>query len=1006
MILKGFVTGAVSLLLWACFSWPVAAMQCDGVFPNGASSHENNGFIDFGYNSQIIAATSNVLATSSITTNNGSNKLTCQSQDCSASGSGSDIINVGDFVSTNSNTNVILNYQESATVGGNSHPGNSFNQINGASEATITFSSNHNEYFIDSLSLGYKNILYLQAGSVYWINQLATSSESRIIIQGSGTATVYVNQTIAFSSPGYINSPSANSSGDASKLVLYTYSNVTFSNQTTFTGSLYSKGNITLGSASYAFGAISASNISLGTDSTVTYQAASLENTAYGEMCTPVTVSIDHFRIEHDTQGLTCEAETVTVKACTDASCSILFDQPTSITLAPGNWSDSNTFSFTGSVAKKVSITTGGNYTFSKTASSESADLKCFSATTETCEMTFVDTGFEFIGAQITDKFLPDQLGEQNFVNANLRAVQNNNGVCEALLEGEQEITLGGDCISPSKCLTAFSNIGILVPDGETTGQVQLTFAANGIAPLSSLSYADAGRLALRAQAQVDGVTITSGSASIDVLPKHLTLNAEPEVVLPNNASYPAGEGFLFTITAYGAKGDTPLPNYQPGQLQMAVKRTSPDAASSVDGQFNYANNEVMSSSLASPGLTNTAVLTFDKGWYSYQASYDEVGVISVEIKDAAYLSDPQKSPRVIAALQALVLGAFRPAYFDVEIIDQAELANACGSFSYVGQEIGFEVEPSYRLTAKNARGGITKNYAHDYWHYAPDATNGQYLDSSDYVNTGTATVISSGSILDVLDGQNVYDGSANIVIADGSFGYDKVNTDFQPFAVIEPFAASMELVLSALMLTDRDGVCYQNSYPDGCESYSIIDITGTSVHHGRLILEPNFGPETDILIAPLKAQHYINGNWQFNAQDSCTDVAMQQSDGEIVLTPGGGTDITGNIDPVSSVGDLVAGKVEGVANFSLGQIVPGQTQRQGPGVSGLVKVALDPSAGDVTWPDYMNFDWSDDGLICANNIQCPAVDGSPVLDGPTSILSFGSFRGNDRIIHWREVFN
>jgi MSHA biogenesis protein MshQ len=730
--------------------------------------------------------------------------------------------------------------------------------------------------------------------------------------------------------------------------------------------------------------------------------------------------AISHYQIEHDSQGLTCEAQTINIKACANTDCSELYSEPSTLGLSPSGWVGGDRVKFTGSINPKLRVLTASTVTFTKTPGAPDVPLRCFTGSgdnrTETCEMTFVDAGFEFVGAQSTDKRLPDQLGEQSFVNANLRAVQNNNGVCEALLEGSQDITLGVDCVSPGRCLTPFSNIDTtLAPDGETTGQVRLTFAANGIASLNPLYYADAGRLALSAQAEVEGVTITSGRASVDVLPKYLVLNAQPEALLnntPDPEPYPAGEGFLFTIGAYGVLGNDPLPNYQPGQLQMAVKRTSQDAANSVDGQFSYAKDHVISSSLAEPSqFYDTLGLQFTQGQYSDQANYSEVGVINVDVQDAAYLPDPQKSPRLISALQPLMLGAFRPAYFEVDIdpnVMSPTLADTCGTFSYVGQEIAFEVEPSYRLTAKNAQGVITKNYTRDYWHYTPDVAKGLgYLDSSTYANTGSATVISSGLAVVPLDGKDVYDGSASIVIEDGSFRYNKVKTDFQPFALTEPFAASIDLKVSALMLTDSDGVCYQSSYPDGCESYSIIDITGTSVHHGRLILEPNFGPETEFLIAPLKAQHYINGSWQFNANDSCTDVAMQQSDGEIVLTAVGDTDITGNIDPVISVGDLVAGKVEGVANFSLGQIVPGQTQRQGPGVSGLVKVALDPDAGNVTWPDYMNFDWNTDGLICANSMQCPPAGGvSPALDGPSSTLSFGAFRGNDRIIHWREVFN
>ncbi|MGY0562106.1 MAG: hypothetical protein ACW7DQ_01440, partial [Paraglaciecola chathamensis] len=87
-------------------------------------------------------------------------------------------------------------------------------------------------------------------------------------------------------------------------------------------------------------------------------------------------------------------------------------------------------------------------------------------------------------------------------------------------------------------------------------------------------SYADAGRVGLRAEAQINGVTITSGTTSVDVVPAHLQLSVAPTALVytDNNFSvypsvvdpdvYPAGEEFTFTITAYGAVGDSPLANY------------------------------------------------------------------------------------------------------------------------------------------------------------------------------------------------------------------------------------------------------------------------------------------------------------------------------------------------------------------------------------------------------------------------------------------------------------
>lgn len=44
---------------------------------------------------------------------------------------------------------------------------------------------------------------------------------------------------------------------------------------------------------------------------------------------------VDHFEIIHDGVALTCQPETVTLKACANADCTQLFTDPVVATLAP-----------------------------------------------------------------------------------------------------------------------------------------------------------------------------------------------------------------------------------------------------------------------------------------------------------------------------------------------------------------------------------------------------------------------------------------------------------------------------------------------------------------------------------------------------------------------------------------------------------------------------------------------------------------------------------------------
>jgi hypothetical protein len=58
-------------------------------------------------------------------------------------------------------------------------------------------------------------------------------------------------------------------------------------------------------------------------------------NMTLGRSCTG---TYDHIRIEHDGSGSVCTAETITVKACLNASCSTLYPGAVTVGLSPTGW--------------------------------------------------------------------------------------------------------------------------------------------------------------------------------------------------------------------------------------------------------------------------------------------------------------------------------------------------------------------------------------------------------------------------------------------------------------------------------------------------------------------------------------------------------------------------------------------------------------------------------------------------------------------------------------------
>jgi MSHA biogenesis protein MshQ len=700
---------------------------------------------------------------------------------------------------------------------------------------------------------------------------------------------------------------------------------------------------------------------------------------------------VDHYRILHDTQGFTCEPETLTIKACADANCDAPYEQETSISLSPSGWAGSDTIVFTGETTTSLNVTDEGTVTMAKVSASPEAGLRCFSGSTETCDITFSNDGFEIYGASIGD-LLSDQLAASNFLNVNLRAVRSNNNVCEALLAGTQDIDLTYDCDSPNQCLTPLSGISIMGDGtGGNTGSIEVEFNDQGVASLAVLNYPDAGRLTLSIQAEVEGVTVTnSDNETVDVYPSYLQLAVEQSELLYANSgeqnNYVAGLPFNVSIGAYGIN-DALLPNYQAENPQLKVNRAQPDS-SGVNGIFKYSDSGSSSAQLAA-SFTAASGLNFSDGEHQYAlAYYDEVGRINVDVKDNTYLGNE------ILSSGSLTLGDFYPAYFDVIATVQPTLADTCGVFSYIGQSVGFETSPQLTVTAYNALDEITENYSGAYWSYLPDEltleANLSYLDSSTYTSEGTASEVELGDAPVVSDNAN-YDGSGTVTIYNGLFQYNKVDTNKSAFNLVSPFDGSINLMFAngffSTTFTGQTGsntICYQDNYANAsCNSLGIVNVIGTEIRYGRLELPSTYGPKTESLVVPIQAQYYDAGQWLLNTDDNCTSIAFDENADHIVLEPSGSADITGDINNISSTGTLLLGVADDGNDLLL----------NAPGIEGEVELQLNPNNDATGWSNHLNYDWNADTLINAD-------------DQPKATVTFGQFRGNDRIIHWREVFD
>lgn len=715
-----------------------------------------------------------------------------------------------------------------------------------------------------------------------------------------------------------------------------------------------------------------------------------------GSTRTCPAIPLDHFEIQHDEQGFTCEAETVTIKACADEDCSVLYDQKASITLSPSGWSGGDTLTFTGELTTTLSVTDESTIAMVKTSASPDANLYCFNGDTETCDITFSDDGFEIYGANIGDP-LSDQLAASHFLDVNLRAVRSNENVCEALLVGTHEINLSYNCDSPDKCLTPLNGITITNETGENTGNIEVEFDAQGVASLALLNYPDAGRLKLSVQAEVDGVTINNSDLeTVDVYPSYLTLSVDETELIYGGSddedNYIAGDNFTFIIGAYGVN-DKLLLNYQAETPQLLVNKMAPNSVGE-NGVFQYSGSSTRVSNGLFTDITDIAsgsgVEHFQAGEYRFnEAYYSEVGRIELDVKDANYLGNEIEIKTIAGTKDTLILGDFYPAFFKVTE-NEPELEVTCGVFRYIGDEINFAVNPQLTITAYNAKEQITQNYSESFWNYAPDAS--KLRDNLTYSDTSYAE-LTFKDLTNTPDLNNnlSYNGTGTITLDNSSVKYDKVDEGNIAHDPVSPFNVSISLVFASDFFTSvftnkngiKDTICFKDDFASAsCKSVTIDGIGDGDIQmrYGRLTLESTYGPETESLNVPIKAEYFNTNQWLLNTDDSnCTSIDFTEENDEIQLSD---THFADSFNSVTSAGVLIAGVTVG-DQFTL----------DAPNTKGELNIWLDPMALDVTWPAYLNYDWNGDGLINTD-------------DFPEATVSFGLFRGNDRIIHWREVFN
>ncbi|MFQ2718599.1 DUF6701 domain-containing protein [Aeromonas caviae] len=720
----------------------------------------------------------------------------------------------------------------------------------------------------------------------------------------------------------------------------------------------------------------------------------------------PVGIQIDHFEFDHSGQALTCNPETLTIRACANASCSQLFTDPVSAILTPlkngsNGWIAGSQVSYNGNTAtvtfsngtaklqlrnnltSAMKVGVSGSIPSTKPLSETLCRAGSGALSTAACTLSFADSGFLFN--------VPDTLANkpQQVVMTAVRK-DNTSQLCVPSFQKQtKRITFWSDYNMPATNLFG-SQIRIDKTAIATTAvaptAMDLYFNELGETTLKDVSYPDAGQMRLNARHDGSGDTaglVMTGSDLFVSRPAGLCITPTEGTCAAGDASCPVfkktGEAFQMNIkgVAWQADDDKDLcsgnlatPNFALANIALGSELVAPKPGEgAVVGTASYDHSNAKGSN----NLNTVTQSVNEVGVFRMTATPPEAGYFNYTIPPAT----------------SVPVGRFVP--WDFNLLS-SDVVPACEDmtaperdFTYMSQPFGIKLE----VVARNMAGGQTQNYTGLF------AKGGAYITTANNKDGNSlSSRLRSLQPLPWLNGRAAFTGTSEFVRL----------SDTQPDG---PYKS----LLFGLYMRDNDGDHSLIASPNfndavvgdcngsGCNA-RLLDSVPMQAYFGRLLASTRQGVASAPLALPLQVQYFEGGGWKINQADVCTQLSLANN----------GFDPATILDPTRKI-SFNNGSYE-----VTGQ-VPGATQPQSfrstLTLSGLAAPASVATAnkGEILF----HFSAPNAAVRIPFKIDLskqPESEQQPGrrplwLSDPDSLEGmaiFGRDRGNDRIIYRREV--
>ncbi len=317
-------------------------------------------------------------------------------------------------------------------------------------------------------------------------------------------------------------------------------------------------------------------------------------------------------------------------------------------------------------------------------------------------------------------------------------------------------------------------------------------------------------------------------------------------------------------------------------------------------------------------------------------------------------------------------IGRFTPDHFTVAVTEAGILDNTCTGFSYAGTGIGYLTNPELLISARAGDGSLTLNYTGLYNKLSSAEITFSSL-------TGDATTVGADGVSPVVVGvasgtpnlADNGDGTLQLTLIGDTYTYSRIANN-----QIGEFVSDVSRNVTAV--TDTEDGTTATGLPVS------LAPAGVPIRYGRVFIGSAFGSEFQSLPVPMRIEYFSGTSNRFenNLADACTNI-----NNVTIIDP----DTSDSLVPNSTCIWDAAGDSGLFACAAAGN--PGDQYNATP-LAGDFNLNLAPTGGAVgvlqinaDVPDWLRFDWRGTGF-----------------ENPSATVTFGRYRGHDRIVYIREV--